>query len=102
MVYKAQLFLDWNLQRCSKRAAGYYVPVRRWQRSLPRRQPAPNGPFLDATFITMYITKPNRWWEDDLTELAGKDWEISGKDRDKRKGLEEAFTLGGIHNQKEN
>ncbi|XP_022821436.1 uncharacterized protein LOC111352944 [Spodoptera litura] len=43
--------------------------------------------------------RPKRRWADDITELTGKDWLAIGRDRDEWKGLEEAFTRGGVHTQ---
>lgn len=45
------------------------------------------------------VGRPKRRWADDITEIIGKDWQTIGKDRDQWKGLEEAFTRGGVHIQ---
>ena len=43
------------------------------------------------------VGRPKRRWTDDITDVAGNDWQDIAKDRDKWKELEEAFTRGGAH-----
>ncbi|XP_045455664.1 uncharacterized protein LOC123665395 [Melitaea cinxia] len=45
------------------------------------------------------VGRPKRQWADDITQLLGKDWPTISRDRDEWKGLEEAFTRGGVHIQ---
>lgn len=41
--------------------------------------------------------RPKRRWADDLSDIAGKNWQTISKDRDVWKSLEEAFTRRGVH-----
>lgn len=39
--------------------------------------------------------RPVTRWADDITQIGGKDWIKTAKDRDKWSSLEEAFTFTG-------
>ncbi|PZC84552.1 hypothetical protein B5X24_HaOG204582 [Helicoverpa armigera] len=42
--------------------------------------------------------RPRKRWVDDIKSIAGDEWMLTAKDRDKWLKLEEAFTLEGLHN----
>nr|XP_034837767.1 uncharacterized protein LOC117993998 [Maniola hyperantus] len=43
------------------------------------------------------VGRPFKLWADEIIQTAGKNWLYLGKDREKWKRLEEAFTRNGAH-----
>lgn len=45
------------------------------------------------------IGRPKQRWADDIVQTVGRNWMEQGRDRERWKRLEEAYTHDGVHNQ---